>query len=311
MGFAEDVRDGLTADEKRLLPKYFYDDRGLALYEEITELDAYYPPRIERRILEDHAHEIVDAAGPPDAILELGSGTAERTRILIEALLKAGGDVAYHPTDISPASIEYAETVLAADYPSLTVEGFVGEHAPALREAGKRTEPPRMFVFLGSSIGNLEPPAMVELLATIRGTMVDGETLLLGTDMVKPVDVLLRAYDDPEGVTAAFNRNILARINRELGGDFDPAGFDHRAEWNADQQRVEIRLVATSPQEVEIDDLDLTVRFEAGEAIHTENSYKFTRDRVADLAGRAGLEITRTWTDDREWFGLHLLERER
>lgn len=310
MGFAEDVRDGLTADEKWLLPKYLYDERGSALYEEIVELDEYYPPRVECDILRDHAHEMIAAAGPPKAILELGAGSGEKTRILIEALLKADGAVAYHPMDISEASIAFTEQVLGADYPDLTVDGFVGEHREALLEARDRVEPPRMFVFLGSSIGNLEPPEMVDLLATIRASMVDGESLLLGTDRVKSPDVLIPAYDDAEGVTAAFNRNLLARINQELGGRFDPETFEHRVAWNPDEQRIEISLVSTRDQSVRIDDLDLTVDFSEGEAIHTENSYKFTPERVADVAGEAGLAIERTWMDDREWFGLHLLKPE-
>lgn len=309
MGFAEDVRDGLTAEDKRLLPKYLYDDRGLALYEQIMELDEYYPPRIEREILRDHAHEMIAAAGPPRAILELGAGSGEKTRILIEALLKADGAVAYHPMDISDASIAYTEQVLGADYPDLTVEGFVGEHGEALLAARDQVEPPRMFVFLGSSIGNLEPPEMVDLLSTIRDSMVDGESLLLGTDMVKPVEVLIPAYDDAEGVTAEFNRNILERIDRELGGDFRPDTFEHHVEWNPDEQRVEISLVSTRDRSVRIDALDLTVELAKGEAIHTENCYKFTDERVADLADRAGLTIERTWMDDREWFSLHLMER--
>lgn len=310
--FAEDVRTGLTAHPKVLYPKYFYDELGSRLFEAITALPEYYPTRTEAGILREHAGEIAGfLEGPvrPVRLVELGSGDGQKTRLLIEALIARQGSLEYLPVDISEAAVEASARVLLAAYPDLRVTAYVGEYQQALR-----TIPPSshstdrtLVLFLGSTLGNLDPEDRPPLLRDVRALLAPGEAFLLGLDLKKSEDVLIPAYDDPLGVTAAFNLNLLGRINRELGGQFDLASFRHRALYNREAGRIEMHLESRRAQTVAIRSLETEVPFEAGETIHTESSYKFDLDQVAALARETGFELRRTWTDSAGWFSSNLL----
>lgn len=298
-----DVRRGLAATPKQLLPKYFYDARGSELFEEITRLAEYYPTRTERAILEANAGEIAALSGA-DTLVELGSGSSEKTRLLLDALAEAGHLRRYVPVDVSVAALEGALVELAADYPDLTLHGVVAdleEHLDALPAGGRR-----MIAFLGSTIGNLEPAARRDFLTSVRTGLGPDDTLLLGTDLVKDTDRLVAAYDDAAGVTAEFNRNVLHVLNRDLRADFDPDGFDHVARWNAEEERIEMWLRSRTAHRVTLAELDVVVDFAAGEEMRTETSAKFRPDAiVAELAG-AGLVPIGTWTDPDADFALTL-----
>ncbi|HEV2852890.1 MAG TPA: L-histidine N(alpha)-methyltransferase [Thermoanaerobaculia bacterium] len=311
--FAEDVRAGLAARPKFLLPKYFYDELGSRLFEAITALPEYYLTRAETEILREHAGEIAGFLnGPvrPVRLLELGSGDSQKTRLLIEALLARQGSLEYLPIDISEAAVEASARVLLAAYPDLRVTAHVGEYQQALRALRGETgqAPGRTLVlFLGSTLGNLDPEDRPALLRDVRGLLAPGEAFLLGVDLKKSEDVLIPAYDDPLGVTAAFNLNLLGRINRELGGDFDLAAFKHRALYNREAGRMEMHLESRRAQTVAVRALGIEVSFEAGETVHTESSYKFDRAQVAALAAETGFELARTWTDSGGRFASSLL----
>lgn len=305
--FAEDVRTGLTAHPKVLYPKYFYDELGSRLFEAITALPEYYPTRAEAEILRGHAGEIAGfLKGGPVRLVELGSGDGQKTRLLIEALIARQGSLEYLPIDISEAAVEASARVLLAAYPELRVTAYVGEYQQALR-----TIPPSsdrtLVLFLGSTLGNLDPEDRPALLRNVRSLLAPGEAFLLGVDLKKSEDVLIPAYDDPLGVTAAFNLNLLGRINRELGGRFDLASFRHRALYNREAGRIEMHLESRRAQTVTIRSLGIEVPFEAGETIHTESSYKFDRDQIAALAAQNGFELRRTWTDSEGRFASNLL----
>jgi dimethylhistidine N-methyltransferase len=307
--FAEDVGRGLTASPKYLLPKYFYDALGSKLFEAICELPEYYLTRAEAEIFRDCADEIGAAIGGPVRLVELGSGDGRKTRLLIEALLARQDGLEYLPIDISASAIEQSSEMLLFAHPELRITAWVAEYQEGLRALAR--EPPwagrTLVLFLGSTIGNLDPTERTGLLRQVRATLRPGDALLLGVDLKKPEEVLIPAYDDSLGVTAAFNLNLLARINRELGGGFDLAGFRHRAVWNEEQGRIEMHLESLRAQTVPVRDLDLEVRFEAGETIHTESSYKLDLEQVRTLASAAGFELRRTWTDREERFGSCLL----
>ncbi|ODA73638.1 L-histidine N(alpha)-methyltransferase [Streptomyces sp. AVP053U2] len=295
-----DVREGLTGSPRTLPPKWFYDARGSELFEEITGLPEYYPTRAEREILLARSGEIAEASGAR-TLIELGSGSSEKTRHLIGAL---AGLHTYVPVDVSESALTLAGRALVAERPGLNVHALVDDFTG--RMALPDTPGPRLVAFLGGTIGNLLPAERAAFLASVRAMLAPGDGLLLGTDLVKDEKVLVRAYDDAAGVTAAFNRNVLAVINRELGADFDPAAFDHVAAWDAGHEWIEMRLRSRDPQTVKIPALDLAVDFGAGEELRTEISAKFRKERVREELASAGLELARWWTDEEERFALSL-----
>ncbi|BBY19120.1 L-histidine N(alpha)-methyltransferase [Mycolicibacterium litorale] len=298
-----DVRDGLTASPKALPPKWFYDAVGSDLFDQITRLPEYYPTRTEAQILRDHSAEIAVATAA-DTLVELGSGTSEKTRMLLSALRDHGSLRRFIPFDVDASVLRSAGAALQDEYPDLEIEAVCGdfeEHLGKIPQGGRR-----VIAFLGSTIGNLTAEPRAEFLTTLADTMAPGDALLLGTDLVKDTDRLVRAYDDSQGVTARFNRNVLAVVNRELDADFDVAAFAHVARWNADEQRIEMWLRATGSQRVRIGALDLSVEYADGEEMLTEVSCKFRPDDVAAELAAAGLRRTHWWTDPAGDFGLSL-----
>jgi L-histidine N-alpha-methyltransferase len=295
-----DVADGLTRDPKRLPPKWFYDAAGSELFEEITRLPEYYPTRAEREVLRDRAAEIAAASGAR-TLVELGSGSSEKTRLLIDAL---GSPLTYVPVDVSESALAGAGRALLADHPGLSVHALVADFQRGL--ALPETAHPRLVAFLGGTIGNLLPAERAAFLTSVRGLLGPGDALLLGTDLVKDPATLVAAYDDAQGVTAAFNKNVLAVIDRELGADFDPADFDHVAVWDPAAEWIEMRLRARTEVAVKIPALDLAVRFEAGEELRTEVSAKFRPEGVRAELAAAGLELRHWWTDAAGRFGVSL-----
>jgi dimethylhistidine N-methyltransferase len=301
-----EVLRGLTATPKHLSPWLFYDQPGSRLFEAITRLPEYYLTRTERGIFARYADEILESAGcSPLTMIELGAGTAEKTGLLLKAAVRRQGTVDYVPIDVSESALAAATKHLEAGIPGVRVAARVGDYTEGIAEipaAGRR----RMVLYIGSSIGNFEPADAVKVLREVRRRLAPGDLLLLGVDHAKDEPTLLRAYDDAAGVTAAFNKNILGRINRELGANFNTRLFRHRARWNAEQSRIEIHLESLIAQRVAIPALELEVRFARGEMIHTENSYKFTAESIGAIVERAGFGITQCWTDEREWFGVYL-----
>lgn len=269
-----DALAGLTATPKELPPRWFYDERGSELFDRITRLPEYYPTRTERSILDARAGEIAAAAGA-DVLVELGSGTSEKTRLLLTALREAGTLRRFVPFDVDPSVLRLAGAALTEEYPGLEVDGVVGDFTRHLGELP--TDGRRMVAFLGSTIGNLAPAERAAFLADLAATLQPGDSFLLGTDLVKDPGRLVRAYDDAEGVTAEFNRNVLLVLNRELKADFDPESFDHVALWDAEHEWIEMRLRSARDQQVNVAALDLGVPFAAGEEMRTEISAKFRR----------------------------------
>jgi L-histidine N-alpha-methyltransferase len=307
--FADDVRRGLTSTPKVLFPKYFYDELGSLLFEAITVLPEYYPTRAEAEILREHAGGIAAALGGPVWLLELGSGDGQKTRLMIEALLASQGTLEYVPVDISESAVEASSRSLLFSYPDLRITGYVGEYQAALRTIRRERVRPgnALVLFLGSTLGNLDPQERRSLLRDVRGLLNPGEGFLLGVDLQKPESVLIPAYDDALGVTAAFNLNLLARINRELGGEFDLHAFRHKALYNQVEGRVEMHLESRGEQRVAIRSLGIEVPFAAGETIHTESSYKFRPEQIAALAADTGFEVRQSWTDSAGRFASNLL----
>jgi L-histidine N-alpha-methyltransferase len=300
---ADDVRAGLTSTPKTLPPKYFYDARGSELFDAITRLPEYYPTRAERAILAAVAAEIADVTGA-ETLIELGSGTSEKTRLLLAALRGAGTLERFVPFDVDPAVLKDASAAVSGEFPGLRVEPIVGDfeqHLPMLPSG-----PRRLVAFLGSTIGNLAPEQRARFLRALRATLRPGDSLLLGTDLVKAPERLVAAYDDSAGVTAEFNRNVLAVVNRDLGGDFDLDAFAHVALWDPTNEWIEMRLRADQRQVVHVRALDLTVEFDAGEEMRTEISAKFRRERVTSELDAAGFAVQRWWTDPAEDFAVTL-----
>ncbi|WP_199254390.1 L-histidine N(alpha)-methyltransferase [Mycolicibacterium mengxianglii] len=298
-----DVAQGLTATPKSLPPKWFYDATGSDLFDQITHLPEYYPTRAEASILAERAGEIV-AATDADTLVELGSGTSEKTRMLLDAMRDRNNLRRFIPFDVDATVLEAAGTALAAEYPGIDIDAVCGDFEHHLGEIPRGGR--RLIAFLGSTIGNLTPGPRAEFLAALAAVLQPGDTLLLGTDLVKDTDRLIRAYDDSAGVTAAFNRNVLAVVNRELHADFDPGAFTHVAKWNAEEDRIEMWLRTATAQRVRIADLDMTVEFAAGEEMLTEVSCKFRAETVAAELAAAGLTRTHWWTDRAGDFGLSL-----
>ncbi|WP_033319076.1 L-histidine N(alpha)-methyltransferase [Streptomyces yerevanensis] len=295
-----DVLHGLNRTPKTLPPKWFYDAHGSELFEKITELPEYYPTRAEREILVARAAEIADATGAR-TLVELGSGSSDKTRHLLDALPALH---TYVPVDVSESALTQAGQALIAEHPSLNVHALIADFTGGLTLPG--TPGPRLVAFLGGTIGNLLPAERATFLASVRTLLSPGDALLLGTDLVKDESVLVDAYDDAAGVTAAFNKNVLSVVNRELGADFDPDDFAHVALWDAEEEWIEMRLRARSRLTVKIPALDLAVDFTAGEELRTEVSAKFREDGVRGEMAAAGLEMTHWWTDEEGRFALSL-----
>jgi L-histidine N-alpha-methyltransferase len=305
---AREVRLGLTARPKELPPKYFYDERGSQLFELITELPEYYPTRAERAILAARSAEIVAAAGEPGTLVELGSGSAAKTRHLLSAMREAGRLHTYVPVDISERITRETAERLVEEYPGLAVRGLVCDFEHDL-ERIPGGDGGRLIAFLGGTIGNLYPEQRRDFLSRIAALLGPRDRLLLGTDLVKEPARLEAAYDDDAGVTAEFNRNVLAVLNRELGADFDPDAFEHVARYDPEQAWVDVRLRSRADQVVRIDGLDLTVRFATGEEMRTEISAKFTRERLEAIYGEAGLALSGWFTDPAGDYALSLARR--
>ena len=297
-----DVRAGLTASPKELPPKYFYDDRGSELFDAITRLPEYYPTRAERAILEAHADELAARSGA-DTLVELGSGTSEKTRLLLDALARAGTLGRFVPFDVSETTLVDAANAVSDEY-GVAVHAVVGDFEHHLdRIPGGGT---RMVAFLGSTIGNLTPATRATFLAQVAAGLGPDDTFLLGTDLVKDPARLVAAYDDAAGVTADFNRNVLRVVNRSLGADFDPDGFAHVARWDPEAEWIEMWLRTDSARTVRIEALDLDVAFAPGEAVRTEISAKFRRERVEAELAAAGLALDGWWTDPAGDFAVSL-----
>jgi L-histidine Nalpha-methyltransferase len=303
--YAEEVREGLGSYPKSLPCKLFYDSCGSALFEEITRLPEYYLTRTELEILRERSPQIAAAAGPGVSIVELGAGTAAKTCTLLQAFARRQIRLPFFPVDISATALNEARERVEGQCPGVAVRPVVVDFSCGfgfLRNVPGR----KLILYLGSSIGNFNPFAAVEMLAKIRQQLTSDDALLLGTDLVKDESILLPAYNDTQGITEQFNKNIFHRLNRELGSNFDLSAFRHLAVWNPEKSRIEIYLESSRPQTVHIPALNIRVQFADGERIHTENSYKYTVEMVEEMLKPAGFELTRTWFDRRRWFAPHL-----
>lgn len=305
--FARDAARDLAMTPKQMQSKYLYDELGSSLFESICRLPWYRITRAESRLLTRRGSEMMAPLADPVTLIELGSGSGEKVALLAEALRTRRRRVAIHLIDISPTALELSERTLGA-LEHVSVVGHRATYEEGLRRAAReRTAKGGLLVlFLGSNIGNFDPPASQEFLAEIRAALRSGDALLLGADLVKPENELMLAYDDPLGVTAAFDKNLLVRMNRELGADFDLRAFGHRAIWNPVERRVEMHLVSVRPQTVTIPRADVTVRFEDGESIWTESSYKYEAHEILELATSAGFQSHGQWVDPEARFALTL-----
>lgn len=303
---AREVEAGLTASPKRLPCRFFYDHEGSLLFEAICELPEYYLTRTEKEILLEQAADIAARFSQDPTLVELGSGSAAKTRFLIEAFLHRYGAVRYVPVDISHTMLRESSLALLQEYPNLEIVAVAGEYHDGLRQLQAAAAGPKLILWLGSNIGNFERAEAATFLRRVKEAMTADDRLLVGIDLRKDRAVLERAYDDSQGVTAQFNLNILARINRELGGHFDLEAFRHRAVYDEEIGRVEMYLVSTRAQQVSIDRLGLEVQFASGEAIHTENSYKYSFAEIDALASAAGLSTKCQWLDAGRRFSVNL-----
>ncbi len=310
-----DARTGLAATPKWLPPKWFYDARGSELFGRITRIPEYYPTRTERELLRSSASSVA-AATSAQVLVELGSGSSEKTRLLLEALTEHGTLTRYVPQDVSVAALDSSVHELARDFPALAVHGIVSDFTDTLhtllddRSDGEpRSGGRRMIAFLGGTLGNLEPFERAEFLASVAGVLEEGEQLLLGVGLVTDPDVMVAAYDDADGVTAQFNRNVLSVLNERLGANFDPTRFRHVALWDEDNEWIEMRLEATEPMVVTVPAIDLEVSFTRGEQMRTEISAKFRVEGICKELDAAGFGSDRVWTDPHERFALVLANR--
>ncbi|HLI04333.1 MAG TPA: L-histidine N(alpha)-methyltransferase [Terracidiphilus sp.] len=315
---ASAARQGLSAPPRRLPPWLFYDETGSRLFDAITELDEYYLTRTERGILASHAGRMIAAAAGNGArlrIAELGAGSAEKTRILLHAAVERQGQVIYEPIDVSASALETAQKRIEREIAGVRVLPRVMDymHGSSLRlndheksHGNGHGRERRLVLYIGSSIGNFEPDEAALLLGRVRLGLAPGDALLLGVDLVKDESILLAAYDDASGVTAAFNRNVLVRLNRELAADFDPLAFAHRAIWNPARSRIEMHLESRFAQRVRLAALGTRLEFAAGETIHTENSYKYAPGQAEALLAGAGFAAVERWTDPQGWFAVYL-----
>jgi L-histidine Nalpha-methyltransferase len=302
-----EVYSGLTSFPKRLNPWLFYDEEGSQLFEKITELPEYYVTRTERGIFASYANEIISAASAQQnlTIIELGAGTATKTGLLLSAAVRSQGTVLYQPIDISATALDQACQRIPEEIPGVTVLPRVANYTEGLNlvEAGGCR---KLVLYIGSSIGNFEPEHARALLKSIRRQLAPGDSLLLGVDLVKDLRLLLAAYNDTSGVTAAFNKNVLARMNRELEANFNLKRFRHRAIWNREKSRIEMHLESLIAQRVSLSALELDIAFVHGETIHTENSYKYTHEGVLRMLASASFQLHSAWNDSENWFGVFL-----
>lgn len=306
-----DVVRGLGARPKTLPPKYFYDAQNSRLFDRITALPEYYLTRTEQLILSESARDLARRMGPAD-LIELGSGSAKKTRTIIGALLDespAKAPQLYVPIDVSEAALEESASGLVAAYPRLSVSGVVGTYEAGLAALPPRLAPRRLMLFLGSTIGNLDQTESAEFFACVARALAPGDALLLGFDLVKTPGIIEAAYNDAQGVTAAFNLNMLRHLNRRFDGDFDLARFQHRAFFSVEASRIEMHLVSAGAQSVRLRKLGLTARFEAGETIRTEISRKFRFADMAEAVSRHGFALEARWSDSQEWFALALFRK--
>lgn len=306
--FPEDVLAGLSSVPKSLPFVYFYDEIGSRLFEEISRLPEYYLTRAEAEILDEYADEMIGQTPPGAALIELGSGSSTKTRILMERLLRRDGNLHYVPIDISDSMLSETSQALVGEYAELQVTAFAAEYEDGLRRASRQVPGHRLVLFLGSSIGNLSRSRQVRFLRRLRRDLGKNDRLLLGADLQKDREMLEAAYNDSEGVTADFNLNLLERINRELDGNFDLANFQHLAFYNPAYTRVEMHLRSRRRQEVDLGGLGYRFGFRAQETIHTENSYKFSLSQIEDLCRESGFRLLRRWLDRNAFFSLNLLE---
>lgn len=315
--FAEDVRRGLNSEPKTLLPKYFYDELGSRLFEAICFLPEYYVTRDESEIIRGNIDQIIDeskvARKSSVNLIELGSGSSDKTRHFIEALLGREAALRYIPIDVSESSLDRSSKELIQAYPNLKIAAYATDYFTGLGELAKnkasrqQTAERTIALFLGSSIGNLNADESRALLLAMREVLQPDDSFVIGADLKKGNDILLPAYNDALGVTAAFNLNLLTRINREFDGDFDLSKFEHRAIYNEELGRIEMHLFSREAQIVKLKALDLEVRFAKGESVHTENSYKFEIEALSDLASETSFHLTKTWFDSRRRFSVNLL----
>jgi dimethylhistidine N-methyltransferase len=308
---ASAVRDGLASRPRRLPPWLFYDHAGSELFEQITELPEYYLTRTERGVLAAHADAMIALAAQSEGdgrlrITELGAGSAEKTRLLLAAAMRRQGTVLYEPLDVSPSALAAARERIGLEIPGVTVVPRVMDYTQRLDLEPAGVGERRLVLYIGSSIGNFEPHEAMRLLRQVRAGLKAGDGLLLGVDLVKDEALLLAAYDDAAGVTAAFNGNLLIRLNRELAGNFDLEAFAHRAVWNAAQSRIEMHLESRGAQRVRLEALELEIDFAAGETVHTENSYKYFAGQAEAMLAEAGFTSAGSWTDARGWFAVCL-----
>lgn len=311
---AAELRRGLAARPVELPCRLFYDDLGSRLFEEICRSPEYYVPQAETEILAKHGAEIIERSSAPSTLVELGSGNSTKTRLLIEAALAGGGELRYLPIDVSASAVEESTRALLADYPRLSIEAVIGEYQEGLDlvhdQARKdKARHVKLVLWLGSNIGNLGRQEAAGFLAKVGDTMAGHDRLLVGIDMRKEKALLEAAYDDAAGVTARFNLNILAHINRALAADFDLSAFTHRAVYKEDEGRIEMRLVSKREQRITIKDLGMVIEMAGGEFIHTESSYKYSPPEIDELARRARLRLEARWTDSGERFSSVLLAR--
>lgn len=304
----DDVIHGLSATPKVLPPKYFYDDRGSLLFEQITELPEYYLTRTETQILTDSADAIADLTGPCE-LVELGSGSSTKTRYLLSAMERAGHPLSYVPVDVSGGMLEATAQQLLSEYDHLTIHGLVGTYGPALNHLPETSASTRMVAFIGSTLGNLEPRACHDLLEQISAVLNAGDYFLLGVDLEKDPTVLHQAYNDSQGVTAAFNLNMLHHLNWRFQGNFQVDQFRHRAFYNSAASQIEIYIESLKRQTATLKALDLEVMFDEGETLMSEISRKFTISSLATELETVGLDLIQTFTDDRQWFGLLLCQK--
>jgi len=304
--FARDVRRGLSSSPKHLFPKYLYDELGSRLFEAICEVDEYYLTRAEDKILTTYAEEMVRAIPHCKTLIELGSGSAQKTRKIIEALIRRHGELHFIPVDISATALEKSSHALLDSYPTLKISGYAADYFEALEALPALGPDPALVLFLGSNIGNFEPDEAVDFLGAIRRVLRRQDALLLGADLKKDAQTLEAAYDDPLGVTRAFIVNELERINRELDANFDLWAFGLRSRYDESAGRVEVYLASLRAQTVNIRGLDMSVSFDAGERIHMENSYKFDLDSLKLLGRQSGFDLERTWLDEEKRFSSNL-----
>ncbi|MGH7410676.1 MAG: L-histidine N(alpha)-methyltransferase [Candidatus Methylomirabilis sp.] len=303
---AQDVRQTLTSPVKSLPCKYFYDAEGMALFEQICDLPEYYLTRVETAILKNQAERIIELCPRELILAELGSGSSTKSRYLIEACLARQAELAYYAIDISPAALENGLRQLLREYPQLRIVGLSGEFADGLNYLATHASEPRLVAFLGSTVGNFTEEEIAGFLALLRQRLRPEDRFLLGVDLLKDPAVLEAAYDDSQGITAKFNLNILARLNRGLSADFDLTAFRHRAVFNHKRSRIEMHLVSLRNQRVQIEDLGLAIEFRQGETIHTEYCYKYSLAGMESLLASHGFQVLRSFTDAQRQFCLLL-----